>query len=87
MTDRDAGAPKVSGRSRRRISNQREKGNMFKTIWSYVNDERGVETLEWIVVGALIVAVGIAVYTGALQGQLITAVNAIGGTITGLASS
>ncbi len=60
---------------------------MFKTIWSYVNDERGVETLEWIVVGALIVAVGIAVYTGALQGQLITAVNAIGGQITGLASS
>jgi Flp pilus assembly pilin Flp len=60
---------------------------MFKTIWSYVNDERGVETLEWIVVGALIVAVGIAVYTGALQGQLVSAVNAIGGTITGLASS
>jgi Flp pilus assembly pilin Flp len=64
-----------------------ERENVFKTIWSYVNDERGVETLEWIVVGALIVAVGIAVYTGALQGQLITAVNAIGGTITGLASS
>ncbi len=60
---------------------------MFKTTWSYLNDERGVETLEWIVVGALIVAVGIAVYTGALQGQLITAVNAIGGQITGLASS
>ena len=60
---------------------------MFKTVWSYVNDERGVETLDWIVVDALIVAVGIAVYTGALQGQLITAVNAIGGQITGLASS
>jgi hypothetical protein len=60
---------------------------MFKTAWSYVNDERGVETLEWIVVGALIVAVGIAVYQGALQGQLITAVNAIGTSITGLASS
>jgi Flp pilus assembly pilin Flp len=60
---------------------------MFKKTWSYVNDERGVETLEWIVVGALIVAVGIAVYQGALQGQLITAVNAIGTSITGLASS
>jgi hypothetical protein len=60
---------------------------MFKKTWSYVNDERGVETLEWIVVGALIVAVGIAVYQGALQSQLITAVNAIGGSITGLASS
>jgi Flp pilus assembly pilin Flp len=60
---------------------------MFKKTWSYVNDERGVETLEWIVVGALIVAVGIAVYQGALQGQLITAVNAIGTSISGLASS
>jgi Flp pilus assembly pilin Flp len=60
---------------------------MLKKTWSYVNDERGVETLEWIVVGALIVAVGIAVYQGALQSQLITAVNAIGGSITGLASS
>ena len=60
---------------------------MLKKTWSYVNDERGVETLEWIVVGALIVAVGIAVYQGALQSQLITAVNAIGGTISGLASS
>ena len=60
---------------------------MLKKTWSYVNDERGVETLEWIVVGALIVAVGIAVYQGALQGQLITAVNAIGTSITGLASS
>ena len=60
---------------------------MLKKTWSYVNDERGVETLEWIVVGALIVAVGIAVYQGALQSQLITAVNAIGGSISGLASS
>jgi len=60
---------------------------MLKKTWSYVNDERGVETLEWIVVGALIVAVGIAVYQGALQSQLVAAVNAIGGSITGLASS
>jgi hypothetical protein len=60
---------------------------MFKTVWSYVGDERGVETLEWIVVGALIVGVAIAVYQGALQAQLIAAVNAIGGQISGLASS
>jgi Flp pilus assembly pilin Flp len=52
-----------------------------------VSDERGVETLEWIVVGALIVAIGIAVYPGSLQTQLTTAINAIGGTVTGLASS
>ena len=60
---------------------------MFKTAWSYVSNERGVETLEWIVVGALIVAIGIAIYPGTLQTQLTTAINAIGGTITGLASS
>jgi len=59
----------------------------MKRLIGYFKDQRGVETLEWIVVGALIVAVGIAVYTGALQGQLVSAVNAIGGTITGLASS
>lgn len=60
---------------------------MFKTAWSYVSNERGVETLEWIVVGALIVAIGIAIYPGTLQTQLTNAINAIGGTVTGLASS
>lgn len=60
---------------------------MFKKAWAYVNNERGVETLEWIVVGALIVAIGIAIYPGTLQTQLTTAINAIGATATGLASS
>lgn len=60
---------------------------MFKTVWSYVSNERGVETLEWIVVGALIVAIGIAIYPGTLQTQLTTAINAIGAQVTGLASS
>jgi Flp pilus assembly pilin Flp len=60
---------------------------VFKTVWSYLSDERGVETLEWIVVGALIVAIGIAIYPGTLQTQLTTAINAIGGTVNGLASS
>jgi hypothetical protein len=59
----------------------------MKRLIGYFKDERGVETLEWIVVGALIVAVGIAVYQGALQTQLVAAVNAIGGRISGLASS
>jgi Flp pilus assembly pilin Flp len=60
---------------------------VLKSAWSYVSNERGVETLEWIVVGALIVAVGIAIYPGTLQTQLTAAVNAIGATVTGLASS
>jgi Flp pilus assembly pilin Flp len=59
----------------------------MKRLIGYFKDQRGVETLEWIVVGALIVAVGIAVYQGALQSQLITAVNNIGSRISGLASS
>ena len=59
----------------------------MKRLIGYFRDQRGVETLEWIVVGALIVAVGIAVYQGALQSQLITAVNNIGARISGLASS
>ncbi|HEU5190917.1 MAG TPA: hypothetical protein VFX14_14630 [Methylomirabilota bacterium] len=59
----------------------------MKRLIGYFKDQRGVETLEWIVVGALIVAVGIAVYQGALQSQLITAVNNIGARISGLASS
>jgi Flp pilus assembly pilin Flp len=59
----------------------------MKRLIGYFKDQRGVETLEWIVVGALIVAVGIAVYQGALQTQLVAAVNAIGTRISGLASS
>lgn len=59
----------------------------MKRLIGYFKDQRGVETLEWIVVGALIVAVGIAVYQGALQTQLIAAVNAIGSQISTLASS
>lgn len=58
----------------------------MSAILGYLGDERGIETLEWIVVGALIVAVGIAVYQGALQTQLTAAVNTVGGTIQGLAS-
>lgn len=59
----------------------------MKRLIGYFKDQRGVETLEWIVVGALIVAIGIAVYPGTLQSQLTTAINAIGGTLSGLASS
>jgi len=60
---------------------------LMDKIGFHLQDEQGVETLEWIVVGALIVAVGIAVYQGVLQGQLTTAVTNIGGTISGLSSS
>lgn len=59
----------------------------MKRLIGYFKDQRGVETLEWIVVGALIVAIGIAVYPGSLQSQLTSAINSIGATVTGLSSS
>jgi len=42
----------------------------MKKILGYVRDERGIETLEWIAVAALIVALAIAVYPGTLQTAL-----------------
>jgi Flp pilus assembly pilin Flp len=50
----------------------------MKKILGYVRDEQGVETLEWIAVGALIVALAIAVYPGTLQ----TALEAVIGNIS-----
>jgi len=55
----------------------------MKRILGYLKDERGIETLEWIAVGGLILGVAIAVYPGTLQGSLITVVTAIGNTLTG----
>jgi len=85
MSNRGAGAPNRLEAPASGL--QGEEPNVLKTIRSYVRDERGVETLEWIVVGALIVAIGIAVYPGSLQSQLTAAINSIGSTVTGLASS
>jgi Flp pilus assembly pilin Flp len=39
----------------------------MKKVLGYLKDEQGIETLEWIAVGALIVAVALAIYPGALQ--------------------
>lgn len=53
----------------------------------YLSTDGGAETLEWIVVGALIVFMTIAVYQGALVGQLQPAVNSIGTTVQTVSSS
>jgi Flp pilus assembly pilin Flp len=53
-------------------------------IVGYLNDEQGIETLEWIAVGALIVAVALVVYPGTLQGGLQTVVQAITDKLTGI---
>ena len=47
----------------------------IRRLIGYLKDERGVETLEWIAVGAAIVALALLVYPGTLQtgiGDVIT---------------
>ena len=53
----------------------------MKKILGYLKDEQGIETLEWIAVGALIVAVALVVYPGTLQGGLQNVINTIIGKI------
>ena len=55
----------------------------MKRILGYLKDERGIETLEWIAIGALILGVAFVVYPGTLQGALTTTVTAVGNALTG----
>ena len=59
---------------------------MIDRIFHYLKDQRGVETLEWILIGALIVAVGIAVYPGTLKPALQGSLSTVGSTIEAQAS-
>ncbi|HEX6031438.1 MAG TPA: hypothetical protein VFY90_08395 [Tepidiformaceae bacterium] len=54
----------------------------MKKVLGYLKDEQGIETLEWIAVGALIVAVALVVYPGTLQDGLQTVVNTITDKLT-----
>jgi Flp pilus assembly pilin Flp len=56
----------------------------MKKILGYLRDEQGIETLEWIAVGALIVAVALVVYPGTLQQALLDVVASISGALTGI---
>ena len=40
----------------------------MKNLISYLRDQQGVETLEWILIGGLITGVGIVLYPGVLAG-------------------
>ena len=53
----------------------------MKRILGYLKDERGIETLEWIAVGALILGVAIVVYPGVLQTALVDTVGRISGAL------
>jgi Flp pilus assembly pilin Flp len=58
----------------------------MKKILGYVRDEQGVETLEWIAVGALIVMLAVAVYPGTLKTGIDAVVADITTKLTGLVS-
>ncbi len=49
----------------------------------YLRNERGIETLEWLLIGGLITGVAIVLYPGALQLGLTTAITSIVTAITG----
>lgn len=53
----------------------------MKKVLGYLKDEQGIETLEWIAVGALIVAVALVVYPGTLQPALQNVIKTITGKI------
>jgi Flp pilus assembly pilin Flp len=55
---------------------------IVRHLSAVLRDERGVETLEWILIGGLIVGVGIALYPGVLQPALSGVITTITGTIT-----
>ena len=53
-------------------------------ICKYLKDEQGIETLEWIAIGVLILGVAFAVYPGSLQGGLTTVVGNVTAALTGV---
>lgn len=48
----------------------------------YARDQRGIEMLEWTLIGGLIVGVGLVVYSGQLQTGIASALAAIVSAIT-----
>jgi len=54
--------------------------NLIRYLW----DQRGVETLEWILIGGLITGVGIVLYPGVLQPALAGTIGIITGAINGV---
>jgi len=56
----------------------------MKRILGYVRDERGIEALEWIAVAALVVAMAIFIYPGALQTALSTVISDISSKLVAL---
>ena len=53
-------------------------------ICQYLKNEQGIETLEWIAIGVLILGVAFAVYPGSLQQGLTTVVGNVTAALTGV---
>jgi Flp pilus assembly pilin Flp len=51
---------------------------VMQRILGYLRDERGLETMEWIAIGALVLGVAFVLYPGVLQ----TALQAVVGNIS-----
>jgi Flp pilus assembly pilin Flp len=54
----------------------------MERIMRYLKDQRGIETLEWILIGGLITGVALILYPGTLQAGLDGAITQIVGAIT-----
>ncbi len=59
--------------------------SLVRQIVVSLKDERGIETLEWILIGALITGVAVVIYPGGIQTALNGAVTYIAANITGAA--
>jgi len=57
---------------------------IVKKIMSYLRNEQGIETLEWIAMGAVIVALALLVYPGTLATGINSVIADITTKLTGL---
>jgi Flp pilus assembly pilin Flp len=66
---------------------QHAEGAMKTMLKSLRNDERGIETLEWLAIAVLILIVAFAIYPGTLQKGLQDVVDTIVGKLNESSSS
>jgi hypothetical protein len=59
----------------------------MRTIAAICSDERGIETLEWLAIAVLMLAVAFALYPTTLQSGLVTVVSNITSFLSAQASS
>ena len=51
---------------------------LFQMLTAYAQNEEGIETLEWIAMGAVIVALALLVYPGTLSTTINSVISNIG---------